>query len=177
MRDGLKLGLIFDKVIIGSVVHILLFTLNTFCHVAALPPKVYCRYACKFFFRYLDVFLSLIALTTSRVCIRSRLHNFVNNKYTLSILELPKLHIFIHLHIDDKMVLLLHCFLTIIIADSAWGQGLHVYGSVPGRIFSNTIKLMLERQKFALYQHEMLLESTKITLDQQDIPHYQDMLL
>ena len=30
------------------------------------------------------------------------------------------------------MVLLLHWFLTIIIADAAWGQGLHVYGSVPG---------------------------------------------
>ena len=46
-----------------------------------------------------------------------------------------------------------------------------------GRIFSNTIKLMLERQKSALYQQEMLLESVKITLYQQDMPHQQDMLI
>ena len=37
----------------------------------------------------------------------------------------------------------------------------------PGRIFSNTIKLMLERQKSTLYQQEMLLESAIITLYQQ----------
>ena len=42
---------------------------------------------------------------------------------------------------------------------------------------SNSIKLMLERQKSALYQQEMLLESVKITLYQQDMPHQQVMLL
>ena len=36
---------------------------------------------------------------------------------------------------------------------------------------------MLERQKSALYQQEMLLESVKITLYQQDMPHQQVMLL
>ena len=41
----------------------------------------------------------------------------------------------------------------------------------PGRIFSNSIKLMLERQKFTLYQQEMLLKRAKITLYQQDMPH------
>ena len=39
----------------------------------------------------------------------------------------------------------------------------------PGRIFSNSIKLMLERQKFALCQQEMLLQWKKITLYQQDM--------
>ena len=46
-----------------------------------------------------------------------------------------------------------------------------------GRIFSNTIKLMLERPKSAFYQQEMLLECAKITLYQQDMPHQQDVLL
>ena len=36
---------------------------------------------------------------------------------------------------------------------------------------------MLERQKSALYQQEMLLENVKITLYQQDMPHQQDMLI
>ena len=39
----------------------------------------------------------------------------------------------------------------------------------PGRVFSNSIKLMLERQKFTLYQHETLLEKAKITPNQQDM--------
>ena len=38
-----------------------------------------------------------------------------------------------------------------------------------GRIFSNSIKLMLERQKFTPYQQEMLLQRAKITLYQQDM--------
>ena len=67
MRDGLKLGLIFDNVIIGSDVHILLFTLHTFCHVVPFPPKCTVDMQKKCF-RYFDVLLSLIAaLTTSRV--------------------------------------------------------------------------------------------------------------
>ena len=37
----------------------------------------------------------------------------------------------------------------------------------PGSVFSDTIKLMLERQKSTLYQQEMLLESAKFTLYQQ----------
>ena len=41
----------------------------------------------------------------------------------------------------------------------------------PGGVFSNTIKLMLERQKSSLYQQEMLLGSAKITVYQQDMPH------
>ena len=43
----------------------------------------------------------------------------------------------------------------------------------PGGIFCNTIKLMLEGQKSALYQQEMLLESAKSysTSCQQDMPH------
>ena len=40
-----------------------------------------------------------------------------------------------------------------------------------GSIFSNSIKLMLEKQKFTLYQKEMLLKRAKITLYQQDMPH------
>ena len=36
----------------------------------------------------------------------------------------------------------------------------------PGSVFSNSIKLMLERQKFTLYQQEMLLEKAKVTLYQ-----------
>ena len=42
---------------------------------------------------------------------------------------------------------------------------------LPGRIFSRTIKLMLERQKSSFYQHEMLLECAKITPYQQDMSH------
>ena len=42
-------------------------------------------------------------------------------------------------------------------------------GQQGGGIFSNSIKLMLERQKFALYQQEMLLQWKKITLYQQDM--------
>ena len=41
----------------------------------------------------------------------------------------------------------------------------------PGRVFSRTIKLMLERQKSSIYQHEMLLECAKITPYQQDMSH------
>ena len=33
----------------------------------------------------------------------------------------------------------------------------------PGSIFSNSIKLMLERHKSTLYQQDMLLEREKIT--------------
>ena len=40
---------------------------------------------------------------------------------------------------------------------------------LPGRVFSKSIKLMLERQKFTLYQHETLLEKAKITPNQQDM--------
>ena len=39
-------------------------------------------------------------------------------------------------------------------------------GVGPGRIFSNSIKLMLERQKFTLYQQDMLLGRQKSTLYQ-----------
>ena len=39
----------------------------------------------------------------------------------------------------------------------------------PGRIFSKSIKLMLERQKFPPYQQEMLLLRKKIKLYQQDM--------
>ena len=39
-------------------------------------------------------------------------------------------------------------------------------GMVAGGIFSNSIKLMLERQKFTLYQQDMLLGRQKSTLDQ-----------
>ena len=42
-------------------------------------------------------------------------------------------------------------------------------GAGPGRIFSNSIKLMVEGQKFTLYQQEMLLQRAKITLNQQDM--------
>ena len=41
----------------------------------------------------------------------------------------------------------------------------------PGGIFSNTIKLMLEGQKSALYQQDLLLDSAKITFYQQDMLH------
>ena len=41
----------------------------------------------------------------------------------------------------------------------------------PGRVFSRTIKLMLERQKSSIYQHVMLLECAKITPYQQDMSH------
>ena len=41
----------------------------------------------------------------------------------------------------------------------------------PGGVFSRTIKLMLERQKSSIYQHEMLLECAKITPYQQDMSH------
>ena len=41
----------------------------------------------------------------------------------------------------------------------------------PGCVFSRTIKLMLERQKSSIYQHEMLLECAKITPYQQDMSH------
>ena len=43
------------------------------------------------------------------------------------------------------------------------------HAPAPGGIFSNSIKLMLERQKFTLYQQEMLLQWEKITLYQQDM--------
>ena len=36
----------------------------------------------------------------------------------------------------------------------------------PGGVFSNSIKLMLERQKCTLYQQEMLLQRANITLYQ-----------
>ena len=39
-------------------------------------------------------------------------------------------------------------------------------GQQGGGIFSNSIKLMLERQKFTLYQQDMLLGRQKSTLDQ-----------
>ena len=41
----------------------------------------------------------------------------------------------------------------------------------PGSIFSNSIKLMLERQKSSIYQHGMLFECAKITPYQQDMSH------
>ena len=41
--------------------------------------------------------------------------------------------------------------------------------SLPDRIFSKSIKLMLERQKFPPYQQEMLLLRKKIKLYQQDM--------
>ena len=41
----------------------------------------------------------------------------------------------------------------------------------PGRVFSRTIKLMLERQKSSIYQHVMLFECAKITPYQQDMSH------
>ena len=53
----------------------------------------------------------------------------------------------------------------------------------PGGIFSKSIKLMLERQKFTLYQQEMLLQRAKITLYQHAVRkskitlYQQDMLL
>ena len=46
-----------------------------------------------------------------------------------------------------------------------------LYSRLQVGIFSNTIKLMLERQKYTIYQQEMLLESVKMTLYQQDMPH------
>ena len=47
----------------------------------------------------------------------------------------------------------------------------------PGSVFSDTIKLMQERQKSTLYQQDMLLEKAKMTLYQQDMSRQQDMLL
>ena len=44
-------------------------------------------------------------------------------------------------------------------------------GGCPGCVFSRTIKLMLERQKSSIYQHEMLLECAKITPYQQDMSY------
>ena len=68
--------------------------------------------------------------------------------------------------------------------------GVNVFGTLlalirwqPGGVFSNSIKLMLERQKFTLYQQEMLLQRAKITLYQHAVRkskitlYQQDMLL
>ena len=51
------------------------------------------------------------------------------------------------------------------------GRGCNILAATPGRVFSRTIKLMLERQKSSIYQHVMLFECAKITPYQQDMSH------
>ena len=62
-----------------------------------------------------------------------------------------------------------YCIMSIVTSSYAWvGDPRHL---LTGSVFSRTIKLMLERQKSSIYQHEMLLECAKITPYQQDMSH------